>query len=115
MRLQLWHVLVLLIMVAIAAVLVVIVFAAVRSSRRPGPPTVGPGPQGSGSYPSSGSQPYAGTYGGRPASPGADGPPSSPGAIDPEKRVAALRELAQMRKDGLLTEDEYQAEVRRLG
>ncbi|MBZ2195022.1 SHOCT domain-containing protein [Occultella gossypii] len=114
MRPQLWHVLFIVIILAMAVGLAVVVIASARSSQRGNPPTVGPGPQ----YPGTGPHPYSGTYGDRPAGPGAAGAAgsaSSPGAIDPEKRLVALRELAQMRKDGLLTEEEYQAEVRRLG
>ncbi|CAM3702733.1 SHOCT domain-containing protein [Occultella aeris] len=92
MRLQVWHLFVLMMFIAVVAVVAVIIIAAVRSSQRGTPPAVGTGRQATGLYPT-----------------------PSPGPIDPEKRLAALRELAQMRKDGLLTEDEYQAEVRRLG
>lgn len=87
MRLQVWHLFVLMMFIAMVAVVAVLIIAAVRSSQRGTPPAVGTGPY----------------------------PTPSPGPIDPEKRLAALRELAQMRKAGLLTEEEYQAEVRRLG
>ncbi len=48
-----------------------------------------------------------------PASPAAEAPAAAP-SIDPERRITLLKELAELRSMGVLTEAEFQAEKARI-